>query len=437
MLAWGSNVFNQIHPEADSGSAPYTVQDAASILAICTYQTVVLTQSGDIQVLGEAPGLIGQAIQSVLDDQNSRRSSETDELVFVGYDIFEAVLDIKRNRCCFVQYGEEEEEGSVDLVEGSSWKTAAVDGRGRCMAVDLDGQVYLFDSVAILRAATGKGEDAVRLRDARRFTAHQYSPAGSSSTATTELPKFDKVTAGNAHFVLLTQDSKEVCPVWIFGDARFGSVPLHPFDHITLVGLLPPTDSSPEQPTPSTAPADVPFLMPVPHFSPNQGFPSRIATAAVGARHTLILTSDGDIYGWGWNEDSPLLPFGTTTEPQWENNLVYEPTLIPLPSHPSTADNTLALTKIAASNGRSFGITMEGRLVVAGSNEGECLALDLELGGLEKTPRFEREFSQIKKAYDCVNGWQLHPEMGAMDGGRVVDVRGTSLVTFITVQVKE
>ncbi|TKY91041.1 hypothetical protein EX895_001040 [Sporisorium graminicola] len=179
--------------------------------------------------------------------------------------------------------------------------------------------------------------------------------------------------------------------------------------------------------------------MPVPHMSPDQGFPSRIADAVAGARHNLVLTADGDLYGWGWNEDSPLLPFDATAEvPSWENNIVCEPTLVPLPdSNASSENDTVALTKIACSNGRSFGITTEGRLVVAGSNEFGCLALDPQLGGLTVKPRFEREFSQIKKPYDCANGVQLHPGQGLTQSGKVVDVQATALATFVTVQVEE
>ncbi|SJX60871.1 uncharacterized protein SRS1_12098 [Sporisorium reilianum f. sp. reilianum] len=434
VFAWGGNVFDQIHFDHPRTSAPYTVPDAAAILAVCAYQTVIRSHSGQIRVLGEAARLLEQAIQTILDDDNDADSSG---LVFVGQDMFEAVLDVRKNRCCFLRYaeGEGEERDSSEMVEGSSWETAACDGRGRCMAVDLDGKVYLFDSVAMFRAATGQGEEARNSRDAKRFVAQVFSPDGSSSSsAPTLLPRFDTVSAGNAHFVLLARSSNEVCPVWIYGDARFGAVPLRPFDHTTTVGVLPPSHS------PSTpAATDVPHLMPVPHFSPDQGFPSRIANALAGSRHTLILTTDGDLYGWGWNEDSALLPFHTTADtPSWENNIVFEPTLIPLPTSASSDDDTVALTKIAASNARSLGITTEGRLVVAGSNEFGGLALDeVQLGALAKKPRFERAFSQIKKAYECVNGWQLHPELGAAQGATVVQVHATALATFITVEMEQ
>ncbi|KAJ9476362.1 hypothetical protein PHBOTO_000019 [Pseudozyma hubeiensis] len=432
VLAWGSNLFDQIpqdNDDDDRTSPSPILQDAASIIAACTYQTVCRTKFGQIKAYGEASLLIEEACQTLLEGRQ-----RDDGLVFVGHDIFEAILDIKYNRCCFLGYAEdvEAEEGRCEAIEGCGWKTAAVDGRGRCMTLDLEGRVYLFDSVNKFKAATGQGEDATTAREAARFRAHPYTegiPAkeeGASSTVT--LPMFDKIAAGNAHFALLSHSSYQTSPVWIFGDARFGAIPMQPFSYTTLVGTLPSTKPSSELPA-----TDVRHLLPVPYFSPHEGFPSRIADISAGSRHTLVLTSDGDLYGWGWNEDSPLLPFDSyPTNREWETNIVYEPTLIALPS---SSEEELSLTAIAASNGRSFGITSEGQLVIAGSNEFGCLGLDEDLNGAEKKPKFEREFSQIKKEYKCVNGWQVHPSWRKDAGeGRVVRVDATMLATFITVE---
>ncbi|GAC99583.1 hypothetical protein PHSY_007186 [Pseudozyma hubeiensis SY62] len=433
VLAWGSNLFDQIPRDKDDGTSQSSIlQDAASVVAVCTYQTVCRSKSGKIKAYGEAPSLVEKACRDLLQD-----TKVDDRLVFVGHDIFEAILDVKSDRCCFLRYAEDDEEegGRYEMIEGCGWETAAVDGRGRCMALDLEGRVYLFDSVAMFRITTGQSEAAITAREAARFTAHpcaEGSPA-KEAKAPAPLPKFDKISAGNAHFALLSHSSRTPSPVWIFGDARFGAIPMQPFSHTTLVGKLPLTKAKGKSPSSDLPTTDVRYLMPVPYFSPHEGFPSRIANISAGSRHNLVLTSGGDLYGWGWNEDSPLLPFDSSpTNQGWDTNIVSEPTLIPLPSAPK---DELSLTAIAASNGRSFGITTEGQLVIAGSNEFGCLGLDKDLGGAEKKPRFEREFSQIKKEYECVNGWQVHPSWKEGEEiRRVMRVDATMLATFITVE---
>lgn len=433
VLAWGSNLFAQLPTcphDYDGDTRPRRTLDAAAcIIATCSYQTVFRSPSGELRAHGESPHLIEHVCQCLLQDR-----PKTDTLVFVGKDIFEAVLDVEGGKACFLDYAEESErEQAFCTIEGSRWKTAAVDGRGRCMAVDLEAHVYLFGSVADLKAATQTDEAGVKLRQEARFQAHVYSNDGIVSpvqaTSVAKLPRFDKVSAGNAHFVLLSRSNKEahLSPIWIFGDARFGAVPIKPFDHTIVVGLLVATSEAA-----STSPTDIAYLMPVTHFSTHEGFPSGIADACAGSRHTLVLTCDGDLYGWGWNEDSALLPFGSDENGIWENNIVYEPTLVPLPR--SGNDSDVSIVSINASNGRSFGITTQGQLLVAGSNEFGCLGLNETLSGLKKKPRFERDFSQIKKEYDCVNGWQMHPDWKFEGDERVVDVHATMLATLITVE---
>lgn len=413
VLAYGSNLFNQLHPNSDITAAPSSdsasvtlilIHNAASIHAACTYQTIIRTHEGKLEALGESAHVLNDLFRTTeLDDEG---------VTLVGQDIFELVLDADGSRIWYVDYvGEKSTE-----ADGGRWKSVAADGRGRCMAIDAEGSVYLFGSARSLWAATRNGEEGRKLRQQSRFLPHAWLDSGLGERSTDHLPRFSKVSAGNAHFILLAERCGKHAPVWIFGDARFGAVPLHPFPNTDLVGVLPPSADAP--------PTDVPYLMPVTHFSKAEGFPSAIADVAAGSRHNLILTEEGDVYGWGWNEDSPLLPFSVATEgvPGLEQNIVSEPTLIDV-----VGQEEVWVAKVAASNGRSFAVTSEGKLAVAGSNEFHTLGLGADLGGLEMKPHFEREFSQIKKTYDCVNGFHLHPTLE-----EVVDVHATSLATFIT-----
>ncbi|SOV01205.1 uncharacterized protein UDID_01223 [Ustilago sp. UG-2017a] len=428
VIAYGSNLFSQLNSLQRLNSTftkPYTIEDAASLVAVSTYQTIYRTTSGEIKVLGES----GHLLEGLIAGKSASK------LTFVGQDVIEAVMDGDGRRSWFLDYN----TGRVSEVEGG-WKTAVSDGRGRCMAIDQEGAVYLFDSTRFFRAATGDSDSAKALRKVTMFNGHAYDEAKNSLLPTTvELPKFKAISAGSAHFVLLAAGSKLECPVWIYGDARFGAVPLTPFSNTTFVGTL----SS--KPSPSAQPTDVPYLMPVPHFSPLEGFPDPISDIVTGSRHTIVRTIFGDLYGWGWNEHSPLLPLNLPPKQKkvgWENNIIPEPAImdVHLPPGPNETQ-TFAFRNVAAAGGRSFALIKAGELAVAGSNEFNTLGLagEGELKGLkERDRKGERSFSQIKREFECVDGMQLHPdfkecnENGERGKVMVVDVHATSLATFLT-----
>lgn len=427
VLGFGSNLFYQInatHPLESSPERRYLLEDAESVVAVSTYQTIYRTRSGEVKVLGESARLLEKLVAG----------KNASKLVFVGQDIVEVVLDGEGKQSWLLDY---ETEQATEVQGG--WKSAVADGRGRIMAVDSDGAGYLFNSIRSFKDATGVSDSAKALRQESKFIGHTYDEATNSTLSKqVDLPKFTKISAGNAHFVLLSEpDSK--WPVWEYGDARFGAVPLTHFANTTLVGILPSNSSS------SAPPTDVPYLMPVPYFSPLEGFPEQISDIATGARHSLIRTIYGDVYGWGWNEHSQLLPLNlppNQEEVEWETNIVSDPALVDmsLPNEGHGADH-VSVRRIAAAGGRSFALLQGGELVVSGSNEFNALGLggEKELQGLKGRERKgERSFSQIKREFECVDGMQVHPDYKVCDDGgkggkvMVVDVHATSLATFLT-----
>ncbi|SPO20506.1 uncharacterized protein UTRI_00903_B [Ustilago trichophora] len=433
--AYGSNIFGQLGPEPSNPQnqfQPFILQDADRILAVCTYQTVYMTRSGQMKAIGQCADLLNQALSF---HAHPGSPQTNDHLVFVGYDMFEAVLDEKQGSMTSIEY-HESLISTLECDHGQRWKAAAVDGRGRWMAIDDVGSVYLFDSVKAFRIATGTSDEAVHLLDGGRFDAYKWHEDESLTAMDDRFGeiRFRQVAAGDAHFVLFAEGIDPTAPaLWLFGDARFGAVPAEPFSGTDLVFKVR------RQPTALTA-MDVPFLMPLPHFSrPTfQHYPSSSGISfAVGSRHTLVVTGNNEMYGWGWNEDAPLLPFASHSAVEAESRQQIGDSIVSRPIRvgvglAETAQISDKSLQVFASNGRSF-VLAGGRLAVAGSNEFGCLALAPGLQGLEKKPKSERELSQIKKTYECVNGFRWHPRFDGRER-QVEAVHATSLATFFTVK---
>lgn len=441
--AYGSNLFGQLGTDPLASGSPsvgslstqrFEIDNAKRIIAVCTFQTVYSTRAGEIKVVGASAHLLEELLASY-------DTAVASTLCFVGRDIFEAVLDPGVGTIWFLDHQEQKvtaveskrrQRDNVGLSRG--WQHIAADGRGRCLGLHTDGGAYLFESMDSLRAAAGDGEAADQLRRDRRFSAQPFPVDGAIETEqqgkAISLPRFHFVAAGDAHFALLTTDSNNGAgsQVWIFGDARYGAVPLQPLPHTTMVGRLAPASL----PLSCSSPMDVPLLMPVPQFASHTHHVS-VTSVAAGSRHTLVACLD-QLYGWGWNGDAALLPFPENGEPGGGQHVVPEPVAI---NHAQPR----VFTKLAAANGRSLALVDdEDTLYVAGSNEFGSLALGPDLDTLAQKPRFEREFSQIKKPYDCVNGLQPHPvfstagsqRAGTARKGKVIDVHATALATFVT-----
>lgn len=437
VVAYGSNVFSQLAAQHLSTSVPqqYVVQDACRIIRACTFQTVYQTHFGEVRALGECAHLLDEVLGQM--DFSPTNAPQTGTWpVFVGQDMVEAVLDTRALRCYFLDYIEMKVT-TLEMVS-PAWTAAAADGRGRCMAIDTSGDAFLFDSIQSFQAATDSTQHAQDLRDASRFIPYRYGHDGSLDRydETAQLgnprPLFRGVEAGNAHFVLSSEpsgkeSSSKQPAIWVFGDARFGAVPLEPWAGTELVWK---TSCAPANATAM----DNPLLMPVTADGICRGLDGAGREIAAGGRHTLVRTSGGRVYGWGWNEDACLRPVALRAGEAsgLMSSIVPEP--IRIDASPSNGPNSdRGAYRVCAANGRSF-VLGAGGLAIAGSNEFGCLALAPDLQGLEPKPRCEREFSQIKKTYDCVNGFQRHPLLNNDKTQRIVNVHATSLATFITLE---
>ncbi len=101
VVAFGSNLFCQLRPDSlEEGKAAFagatiSIEDAASVVAVCTSQTVYRTHTGGIHVLGDG----AQLLQDLL-----RALPNPSAAVFVGQDVFEVVLEHNTGACHFLDY---------------------------------------------------------------------------------------------------------------------------------------------------------------------------------------------------------------------------------------------------------------------------------------------------------------------------------------------
>ena len=243
------------------------------------------------------------------------------------------------------------------------------------------------------------------------------------------MPRFASVSAGFSHFVLLADGCNETNPVWVVGDKRFGATPLHPWSDSRVL-LLNSSDRE-------TA------LISVPFFSRSlSAFPASIKTVHAGSRHSIVVTTHGDLYGWGWNEHACLVEFAPSFQASFDDNLISEPTFLELPLE--CQDDPI--TTVAIGTERTLVTSLSGLLLVAGSNEFSTCTLPNPLPhSIRAKPKTDRPFSQIKKPYDCINGLQIHPlfrhrqddERDRNGIGKVTDVAASMFATFITVSPSE
>ncbi|SNX84208.1 uncharacterized protein MEPE_02916 [Melanopsichium pennsylvanicum] len=450
VIGFGSNLFSQLGDEyaPTKGSSLhkirtplYTIDNARSIVAVCTYQTIYRTHANKVEAIGEFARLLNKVLYRIYPDA-SLETHLYKAPILVGRDMIQVALDVEAKIAHFIHYDNE----SIIQVEMKHqwWLTAAADGRGRIMAINQKNHAFLFDSIHDFQAATQSTEKAHKLREDRKFLPYRLKPDRTLEAIISDqratLPSFTKVSAGDSHFVLTAhqpgkEDQNHVVEsaLWIFGDARFGAVPANAFHQTQLVCKM------------STQPSDA-TLMDVEYIMPlvlDHVLNLNKLNVTVGSRHTLIWTNKAEVYGWGWNDDCALQPFSHPNQPQKEHeerlqgkieNIISEPTLIhsiPTNCTKSRSDSW----GIAASKDRSM-IWCDGKLFVTGSNEFACLGLETDLQGLQKKRQTtQREFSQIPKTFECVNGFQNHPCFQNRDNvdARVVKVYATSLATFLEI----
>lgn len=166
--------------------------------------------------------------------------------------------------------------GKDFCLQGSSmvWKEAAADLRGRIAAITGKsrskpdkGVPWLFTSVGHWAQCSGSQDDNGQIL----LEADTYA-----------MVLCRHVTAGGAHFVFLTSNSRH--RVYATGDNRFGQL-----GDVAL-------------------PLETHSLCPVEFFSETEAFPSDVDHVACGNRHTLIKTVDGDCYSWGLAPDGSIQP---------------------------------------------------------------------------------------------------------------------------------
>ncbi|SPO40075.1 uncharacterized protein PSFLO_05557 [Pseudozyma flocculosa] len=230
------------------------------------------------------------------------------------------------------------------------WRTAAMDKRGRIVAIDLAGNAYLFASVSEMMAAAN-AVDSAELEDLQ----HRYRFAFPG--APDSRPVFTAVVAGWAHFVLVADSA--IWPLWALGDTRFGVVPMPPRLSTAAKGAAGRLDGREERP-------DEELLVPLEFFSRfRAGFPTSVAQVACGGRHVLVRTDSGDVYGWGWNGQGQICrlqqqPGGVHDE------ALTQPVLVELPVQRGQAEPVIV--DIACGSDHSVLVGQHGELWIAGSS---------------------------------------------------------------------
>jgi Regulator of chromosome condensation (RCC1) repeat len=112
-------------------------------------------------------------------------------------------------------------------------------------------------------------------------------------------------------------------------------------------------------------------IEPVRFFSQSEGFPGTIKKVVAGLRHTLALTTDGDVYGWGYNADGQVgLAYigedGHGREPQ---AVISRPLLLNIDGEGGEVED------ISCGHDHSVAVLKDGSVWVTGSSE--CAGLRL------------------------------------------------------------
>ena len=239
VVAFGSNLFGQlggIHDGSIRRPAHLHEGSIQDVIAATWSQAILRSRDGQLR----ATGLDADAMQARLEQGTLPRR-------WLGKDNMTAWL---------------EQDGALHALDPKnpwtdtrSWKDAAIDSRGRVVAIDETGRALLFDTLSL----SSSGDPVVPIGGDKRF---------------------ESVQAGWSHFILLAKkDELGSEPVWLLGDPRFGVVP---------------TDIGGE-----TRAVSCSFF---------DGLPSRVAQVCAGGRHALVRTQDGDVYAWGWNGEGQIAP---------------------------------------------------------------------------------------------------------------------------------
>lgn len=104
----------------------------------------------------------------------------------------------------------------------------------------------------------------------------------------------------------------------------------------------------------------------VPTLTPVEGIPGDVTRVAAGARHSLLVSSDGSVYATGSNDQGQL---GLGREVQWRGR----PRRLPLPHGDGT------VTDVAAGNVHSLVLTSAGAVLATGDNRHGQLGLGDEV----------------------------------------------------------
>ncbi|PWN49750.1 RCC1/BLIP-II [Violaceomyces palustris] len=218
---------------------------------------------------------------------------------FVGGENFTLFLDFEGKLC--------DVETLENLNGDCRWKDVAMDNTGRLLAIDDRGKAYLFKDVADLREFDGTRRSPLMAFDPKAPTASRVDRNKEPVD-----PHFSKVSSGWSHFLLLTsQDDtlgeRQPHQIYVLGDNRFYQLGVpSSFGHSS-------NDCK---------------LLPLPFFSLSEGFPSKVSKIATGGRHNCVLTFDGDLYVWGWNEQGQLGLRSRNEEDQ--GRAIPQPTLVQL-----------------------------------------------------------------------------------------------------------
>jgi alpha-tubulin suppressor-like RCC1 family protein len=203
-------------------------------------------------------------------------------------------------------------------------------GAAHSLALTATGQLYAFgdNRYGQLGNATNDGVDAANSRPALVSL-----PAGSGQAT--------QIAAGAAYSLALTDTGR----LYAFGENRYGQ-------------LGNATNDGSEAPNPAPAPVSV----------PGGGRP--IAVAA-GAQHSLVLTSAGQVYAFGDNEDGQL---GRIANAESANpNPSPAPVGLPVGAAPVSA--------IAAGGSHSLVLSADGSVYAFGSNNAGQLGNGANAGG--------------------------------------------------------
>ena len=206
----------------------------------------------------------------------------------------------------------------VTLPGASGQVTEIAAGRNFSLAVTSSGQLYAF----------GANNDG-QLGNATNNKSEEPNPTPTPVTLPGEVGPVTQVAAGEQHSLAVTSSGQ----LYAFGENQFGQ-------------LGDTTHNKSIEPNPT------PTLVTVP------GEVGAVTQVAAGAAYSLVLTSSGQLYAFGANNDGQL---GNAT-----NDKTLEPN--PTPTPVTLPGAVGPMTQIAAGNFHSLAVTSSGQLYAFGYN---------------------------------------------------------------------